>query len=56
MIFNRVIAIAKDMLQVWIHHDALERQEIRTGLGIYPKDKTNHIHKPRIRHGEGGEK
>ena len=52
MIFNRFVAIAKDMLQVLAHHDTLERQEIKAGLGIYPKDKVNHIHKPRVRHGD----
>jgi hypothetical protein len=52
MIFNRVIAMAKDLLQVLAHHDTLERQEIKAGLGIYPKDQDNHIHKPRIRHGD----
>jgi len=52
MIFNRVIAIAKDMLQVLAHHDNLERQEIKAGLGIYPKDKDTHLHVQRIRHGK----
>jgi len=51
--FNRFVAIAKDLLQVLAHHDTLERQEIKAGLGIYPKDQDNHIHVPRIKHGEG---
>ena len=52
MIIHRFIAIAKDMLQVLAHHDTLERQEIKAGLGIYPKDSTNIIHIPRIKYGK----
>jgi len=52
MIFNRVIAIAKDLLQVLAHHDTLERQELKEGLGIYHKDQYNHIHPPRIKRGK----
>lgn len=52
MIFNRFIAITKDIFKVLLHHDTLERQEIKAGLGIYPKDKDNHIHKPRIKYGD----
>ncbi len=49
---RRLIAITKDVLQVLAHHDKLERQEIKTGLGIYKKDDATHLHIPRIRHGD----
>jgi hypothetical protein len=35
--------ILRDIVEVLKHHDSLERQEIKTGLGIYHKDDARYI-------------
>lgn len=48
----RIFEIAKDIILVLAKHDRLERQDIKTGLGIYPQDDVSHVHIPRIKQGE----
>ena len=40
----RFYHILRDIVEVLKHHDNLERQEIKAGLGIYHKDDISHIH------------
>ncbi len=49
MVIHRIFEIAKDIVFVLIKHSELERQQIKTGLGIYPQDTVSHIHIPRTK-------
>ena len=39
----RFYHILRDIVEVLKHHDNLERQEIKAGLGIYHKDDARYI-------------
>lgn len=44
MAIVRLFHIFRGIIEVLKHHDQIERQEIKTGLGIYYKDNVSHIH------------
>ncbi len=43
MVIQRIVAIVRDIFLVLKYHDNLERQHIKTGLGLYPQDKVKYI-------------
>jgi hypothetical protein len=44
MVAVKIYHILRDIVEVLRHHDAIERAEIKTGLGIYHKDEVSHVH------------
>jgi len=43
-VWDRFTTTGVVMLQILTQRDKLERQEIESGLGVYPQDTKTHIH------------